>query len=210
MKILILGSTGGTGRQLVAQALERGHLVTAFARIPGKIRTRHDNLKVVRGDVLDGPSVEEAMKGQDAVVCALGHKRWFIPSTILSQGTRNIIRAMEKNGVRRFVCETSLGICDAWWRLGLYYTLFVKWFIVFFYFRDKEKQERLIRESTLDWVVVRPGSLNNGRKRGVYRHGPDVGHWLWTVRISRADVADFMLNQLNPDEYLRTTPGVCW
>ncbi|MDH3253194.1 MAG: NAD(P)H-binding protein, partial [Ignavibacteria bacterium] len=184
--------------------------VTAFARNPSKVRVTHDNLRIVRGDVLDYASVEAAMKGQDAVLCALGHKRWFIPSSILSQGTGNIIQAMETHGVRRLVCETSLGISDSWWRLGLYYTLFVKWFILYFYFRDKEKQERLIKESGLEWIIIRPGALNNGRKRGVYRHGPRVGHWLWTVRISRADVADFMLNHLDSTEYLQSTPGVCW
>jgi uncharacterized protein YbjT (DUF2867 family) len=210
MKLLIIGSTGGSGQQLVSQALERGHQVTAFARNPSKIRFTHDHLKIVRGDVLDYASVDEATQGHDRVLCALGHKRWFIPSGLLSQGTRNIIRAMKAHGVTHLVCETSLGISDAWWQLGLYYTLFVKWFIVYFYFRDKEKQERIIKESGLDWVIVRPGALNNGRKRGIYRHGPQVGHWLWTVRISRADVADFMLNQLDSTEYLRSTPGVCW
>ena len=92
--------------------------------------------------------------------------------------------------------------------MGLYYTLFVIPVIVWFYFRDKERQEALIRNSALDWTIVRPGQLTNGRKRGAYKHGTGLGNYLWTVRISREDVADFMLRQLNDDTYLRKSPSV--
>jgi putative NADH-flavin reductase len=210
VKLLVIGATGGTGRALVQQALERGHHVTAFVRNPTRLALRHERLVVTRGNVLDPPSVEAAVRGQDAVLCALGHKRWLYPNRILSEGTRNLIRAMGSQGVRRLVCETSLGIGDTWGRMGLYYTLFVGVFILPFYFFDKLRQEGLIRGSSLDWIIVRPGALTNGPKRGRLRHGPDVGHWLWTVRISRADVADFMLDQLTDDTYLRRTPGVSW
>ena len=210
MRVLIVGATGGTGRALVADALERGHQVTAFARRPEKVRARHERLTVTRGDVLDKASVDAAVAGQDAVLCALGHKRWLGPTRILSEGTRNLVIAMEWFGVRRLVCETSLGIGDSWGRMGLYYTAFVGVFILPFYFADKVRQERIVRESKLEWVVVRPGALNNGRPRGVVRHGPSVGSWIWTVRISRADVAAFMLDQLTDDRYLRATPGVSW
>jgi len=112
--------------------------------------------------------------------------------------------------VKRLVCETSLGVADSWWRLGAYYTLFVIPFITFFYFRDKAKQERLIKESTVDWTIVRPGRLTNDKKRGIYRHGSNVGHWLLTVSISRADVAEFMLKQLADDNYQRATVAVAY
>jgi putative NADH-flavin reductase len=210
MRLLIVGATGGTGRELVKQALERGHEVTAFVRNPARLPVRHERLGVAQGNVLDFASVEAAVRGQEAVLCALGHKRFFYPTRILSDGTRNLIRAMEQHGVRRLVCETALGIADSWGRMGLYYTLFVGVFILPFYFHDKIRQESLIRRSSLDWVIVRPGVLTNGKKRGVYRHGPHVGHWLWTVRISRADVADFMLAQLTDDTYLRQAVGVCY
>jgi putative NADH-flavin reductase len=210
MKLLVIGATGGTGRALVEQALERGHHVTAFARNPAALAVPHERLAVARGDVLDPAAVEAAVRGQDAVLCALGHKRWFYPNRILSDGTRNLIRAMESRGVRRLVCETTLGIGDTWGRMGAYYTLFVGVFILPFYFFDKVRQERLIRGSSLDWVIVRPGALTDGPKRGRLRQGPDVGHWLWTVRISRADVAAFMLDQVTDDAYLRRAPGVSW
>jgi putative NADH-flavin reductase len=207
---LIVGATGGTGRQLVAQALERGHAVTALVRDPSRFGIDHPQLTVVKGDVLDSASVEMAMRGQEAVVSALGHKRFFYPTRILSEGTRNILRAMEAHGVPRLVCETSLGVGDSAGRMGLYFTLFTIPVILPFYFWDKTRQERLIAESHVEWVLVRPGMLTNSNKRGRLRHGRHVGSFFWTVRISRADVADFMLNQLESDTYLRAAPGVSW
>lgn len=209
-RVLIIGASGGTGRQLVAQALERGHLVTALVRDPSKLRIEHPQLRIARGDVLDYVSVEAAMRGQEAVISALGHKKYFYPTRILSEGTRNLLRAMEAHGVPRLVCETSLGIGNSAGRMGLYYTLFVIPVILPFYFWDKTRQERLIAASKAEWVIVRPGVLTNGKKRGSYRRGRHVGSFLWTVRISRADVADFMLSQLTDDTYLGTAPGVCW
>lgn len=210
MNLLVIGATGGTGRELVSQALEQGHAVTALVRKPENLKLQGKRLTVVKGNVLDMDSVDRAVRGKDAVLSALGHKQWFIPTSKLSEGTRNIVKAMEKNGVKRFICETSLGVGDSRGRLGLYYTLFVIPFIVFFYFRDKKRQEQIIRESSLEWVVVRPGQLTNGQKRGFYRHGGKIGSYLLTVRISRADVADFMLKQLTENSYLRQTPGLAY
>jgi putative NADH-flavin reductase len=208
-RVLVVGATGGTGRQLVAQALERGLAVTALVRDPARLAVVHPRLTVMRGDVLDQTSVDAAVRGQEAVVSALGHKRYYPPNRILSEGTRNLLRAMETHGVHRFVCETSLGVGDSAGRLGMYYTFFTIPVVLPFYYWDKTRQEQLIAASSVEWVIVRPGLLNNGAKRGRYRHGR-VGSFLWTVRISRADVADFMLNQLSSDTYLRTAPGVCW
>src|SRR5437870_6774722 len=103
LRILVIGATGGTGRQLVRQALEQGHQVTAFVRKPKKLKIEHPNLRVVKGNVLDYASVELAVRDQNAVVCALGHKRWFYLNRILSGGTRNILRAMKTCGVPRLV-----------------------------------------------------------------------------------------------------------
>ena len=210
MNLLIIGATGGTGRELVEQALSQGHTVTAFVRNPAKVKIEHERLTVVKGNILEYDSVENAVKGKDAVLSALGHKRWLVKNTILSEGTKSIIQAMEKHGVKRFVCETALGIGDSRGKLGLYYTLFVIPFLLYFYFKDKELQERYIRESNLDWTIVRPGQLTNGRKRGVYRHGPQVGNRFFTVRVSRADVADFMLKQLTDKSYLLKTSGISY
>lgn len=209
-RILIIGSTGGTGRRLVEQALERGYTVTAMARDPSKLCIEHPQLNVLRGDVLDYDSVAAAVEGQDAVVSALGHKRFFYPTRILSDGTRNILKAMEASGVRRFVCETALGFGDTTGRMGLLYTFIVIPLVLPFYFFDKTRQEKLIAASNLDWVIVRPGALTNSAKRGVKHRGSNVGNFITGARISRADVADFMLDQLESDDYLGQSPGISW
>ena len=210
LRILIIGATGGTGRELVRQALEQGHQVTALARKPKKMKLEHPNLRVVKGNVRDYDSIESAMRGQSAVLCALGTKRFFFPNRVVSNGTANILRAMKSCGVPRLVCESSLGIGNSVGRLGLLYTIFVVPLILPFIFYDKVRQEKLIEESETDWVIVRPAVLTNAPARGKYRHGRNVGNYLWTNRIARADVADFMLKQLTDDDYIGSAVGVAW
>lgn len=210
MRVLIVGGTGGTGRALVTQALTRGHDVTALVRDVAKLALRHENLRVVEGDVLDAAAVDSAVAGQEAVISALGHKRFMIPTRILSDGTRHLLAAMQRHGVRRYIGMTALGVGDSWWRMGLSYTLFVTPVILQFYFWDKLRQERLVRASDLDWTIVRPGALTNGKPRGAWRTGPRVGNPIWTVRIARADVAHFLLDQLAGTKHLRDTVAIAW
>ncbi len=164
MKLVVVGGTGATGRQIIKQGLDKGHLITALVRKPEKLKIDHRNLTICQGDVLKPESLVAAFNGHDAVISALGHKKFFIKTNILSKGTENIIAAMKQNNIRRFVCITALGINDSRFKLGLYYTLFVIPFILLFYFLDKEKQERLIQTSDLDWTLVRPAQLTNGKK----------------------------------------------
>ncbi len=206
--ILIIGATGRTGREVVRQALEQGHQVTALVRKPKKMKLEHANLKVVKGNVLDYASIESAMRGQSAVVCAIGTKRFFYPNRVLSKGTANILRAMKSCNVPRLVCESSLGLGNSVGRLGLIFTFFVVPVILPFIFYDKVRQEKLIEESDSDWVIVRPAVLTNAPARGKYRHGRKIGNYIWTNRIARADVADFMLKQLTEDDYIGSAVGV--
>jgi uncharacterized protein YbjT (DUF2867 family) len=210
MRILVIGATGGTGQQLLRKALDLGHEVTALVRKPKRLKIEHPRLRVVKGNVLDYASVESAMQGQNAVVCALGTKRFFFPTRTLSEGTRNILRAMKSCNAPRLICESSLGLGSSVGRLGLLFTFFVVPVILPFIFWDKIRQEKLIEESDTDWLIVRPGVLKNAEARGTYRHGPNLGNFLWSVRISRADVADFMLKQLTNDSLLGTAQAVCW
>ncbi len=210
MKLLVIGGTGKTGREIIQQGLELGHNITALTRNPTKLKLQHRNLKVLKGNVLVPETLENALQGQDAVLCALGHKRFFIKTTILSKGTRNLINAMKTNNVKRFICITSLGINDSRFKLGLYYTLFTIPVILFFYFRDKEKQEKIIKASGLDWTIVRPGQLINRKKRTTYKHGPNLGSYILTKMISRVNVAHFMLSQLEDTTYLHKTPGITY
>jgi putative NADH-flavin reductase len=120
MKLLIFGSTGGVGYQLVKQALEQGHTVTAFARDPAKLDIKHTNLKIVQGDAMDLASVEKAVQDQDAVLCSLGSGT-NTKGKIRSEGTRHIIHAMEKMGVQRFICQTTLGVGDSEGNLNFFW-----------------------------------------------------------------------------------------
>lgn len=208
MKLLIIGGTGKTGQELIKQGLDGGYSITVIARNPKNIKYGNPKLKVVKGDVLVPESIENAFQGQDAVLSALGHKRFFIKTKILSEGTKNVINAMKRHKVKRFICITSLGVNDSRFKLGLYYTLFTIPIILLYYFLDKSKQEKLIKNSNLDWTIIRPGQLTNGKKRTNYKHGPFVGSYILTRMISRASVAHFMLDQLADQTYLRMTPGI--
>lgn len=206
MKIVIFGSTGGTGREIVKQGLEHGHEVTAFARNAAKLNDLwHGELKIIEGDAVDYAAVERAIVGQDAVLSALGSPT-LKKNTVLTEATVNIIKAMEKHGVRRFICETSLGVGDSRDQPGLIFNNLVVPFFLKNAFAEKELQERLIKKSELDWIIVRPGRLTNGNRTGNYRYGLNKSI---TGSVSRADVADFMLRQLNSDEYLHQTPAIC-
>ena len=212
MKLLIFGATGRTGRALVAQALEQGHTVTAFARNPVAITTKHRNLAIVQGDILDYASIERTVERQDAILSALGTKV-LRKNTIISDGTRNIITAMEKSGVKRFVFESSLSIGNSkpqQKQLGLFYNIIVIPLLLRNMFQDKEVQERYIMQSTLDWVIVRPAVLTNGLRTGVYRSGFSATDTPIKAKISRADVADFMLKQLTDDTYIHKAPSLSY
>jgi nucleoside-diphosphate-sugar epimerase len=149
------------------------------------------------------------MRGQSAVLCALGTKRFFY-NRVLSDGTANILGAMKMCNVPRLVCESSLGVGNSVGRLGLLFTFLVVPLILPFIFYDKVRQEKLIEESETDWVIVRPAVLTNAPGRGQYRHGRNIGNYLWTNRIARANVADFMLKQLTDDDYIGSAVGVAW
>lgn len=209
MKLLIVGATGATGLELLEQALEAGDVVTAFARRPAAVQLRHASLRVQQGDILDYCAVETAVRGQDAVLCALG-VRQVGKNTILSDGTRNLIEAMEKMQVRRLIVESSLGVGDSRGQLGPMHNWFVLPFLLRNIFADKETQESLIRASRLEWIIVRPAILTNGPRTGRYKAGFAANNQSIKRKISRADTAEFMLKQLMDDTYLHKTPGLSY
>jgi putative NADH-flavin reductase len=206
MKLVIFGSTGSIGHQLVVQALEQGHTVTAFARNPAKLEIEHANLTVVQGDALDSASVEKTVDGQDAVLCALGSAQ----GTIRSEGTRNIVRAMEKAGVSRFICLSTLGVGDSRANLNFFWKHIMFGLLLRQSYADHVSQEDYVKESRLDWTIVRPGAFTDGDRTGVYRHGFPSTDKTIKGKISRADVADFMLKQLTDRTYLHETPGLSY
>jgi putative NADH-flavin reductase len=207
MKLVIFGATGSIGHQLVVQALEQGHTVTAFARDPAKLEIEHANLTGVQGDALDSASVEKAVDGQDAVLCALGAGA---KGTTRSEGTRNIVRAMEKAGVSRFICLSTLGVGNSRANLSFFWKHIMFGLLLRQAYADHVSQEDLVKESRLDWTIVRPAGFADGDRTGVYRHGFPGTDTTIKGKISRADVADFMLKQLTDRTYLHETPGLSY
>ena len=205
MKILIVGATRGIGRQVLDQALAAGHAVTALVRDTRRLDAQHERLKIVQGDVLDANSVALAMAGQEAVCCSLGVKVPWFYVTVFSEGTRNLLDAMKKSGVRRLVCVTGIGAGDSRGHGGFVYDWFFRPFLARTIYADKDRQEALIRESGVEWVIVRPGFLTNGPLTGRYRAITDLSG-VTAGWISRADVAHFILGELVAPAHLRQTP----
>jgi putative NADH-flavin reductase len=210
MKIAIFGATGKVGRHLVDQALERGDRVTAFVRDPSKLTTqRHERLKVVQGNVQNPKDVEQAVAGTDAVLSALGQTKTS-SKDVLTEGIKNIVAAMNKHGVRRLVSLTGAGVRDPKDEpklvdrvIGSLLKLLQRDLL-----EDAVGAARVIQESDLDWVIVRAPVLNEGEKKGEYRVGY-VGKESGT-RLSRADLAGFMLEQTTDDTYLHQAPMVSY
>lgn len=209
MKLTIFGSSGGTGRQLIKQALEQGHTVTAFARSPEKLDQKHEKLQTAKGDVMDSPLVERAVQGQDAVLCVLGQSA-MSKQKLRAIGTKNIICAMEKTGAKRFVCLSALGVGDSRDVLPFHYKHLIVPLLLGRVYADHKIQENYVKESRLDWIIVRPGILADGERTGSYKHGFAADDKTVTLKISRADVAGFMLKQLTENTYLHKTPCISY
>ncbi|WP_420630613.1 NAD(P)-dependent oxidoreductase [Candidatus Leptofilum sp.] len=204
MKLAIFGATGGTGQEIVKQALDAGHEVTVLVRDPAKLHVKHDKLYLVIGDVLNLEKVEEALAGSEAVCCSLGNTA-HNPDFVVSDGTQNIIAGMTKQHIQRLVVVSALGVGDSRDRVSRSFKMLMKTVLRKAY-EDKERQEQFVRESDLDWIIVRPGGLTNGPATGDYAFGldPDIGG----RQVSRADVAAFVLQQLSDDTFLHQTPAI--
>ncbi|MFD4369720.1 NAD(P)-dependent oxidoreductase [Rhodococcus sp. NPDC058521] len=206
MKIVIFGSTGSVGSHVVEQALRQGHQVTAFTRNPNHVATRHERLTVAQGDVLDSEAVLRAVAGQDAVVVTLGAGR---KGEVRSHGTAAIIDAMQRTGVRRLICQSTLGVGESRDSLNFYWKRIMFGLLLRPAYADHVEQERRVRDSDLDWTIVRPSAFTNGPQTGKYERG--FGYDRMTeLKISRADVADFIVDQLTDESFLRAAPAISY
>ncbi len=207
MKIIIFGATGTIGRHLVDLALSQGHRVTAFARKPMALNLDHRDLTRYAGDVLDRDAVADAVEGHDAVLIALGSGR---KGTVRSVGTKHIVEAMARHGVRRLVCLSTLGAGDSRALLNFFWKRIMFGLLLREAYADHEAQEALVNQSGLDWTLVRPAAFTDGPATGACRHGFPPTEKSLKLKISRADVAGFMLRQLSGDTYLRRSPGLSY
>src|SRR2546423_2719440 len=194
MKLLIIGASRGIGLDLLEQALSAGHEVTALVRNPQSLAVSHENLRVVKGDILDKGSIEKALTGQDAVCVTIGIKVTRKPVSIFSKGTKAVVEAMQNSTCRRLICVTGIGAGDSRGHGGFLYDKIIYPLLLKTIYADKDRQERIVRESGLDWVIVRPGVLTNGPRTGEYRVLTEL-KGVHGGEISRADVADFILRE---------------
>ena len=203
MKLLVLGASGGTGRNLVEQALAANHDVLVLARKPESI-VLVDHLAVQKGDVLDADAVASAVQGCDAVLSAFGPANNREPGTLMSVGVANIIAGCTKHGVKRFVFESGL-MCSDGTGLGVFSRLGVKAVGAIYHKMrdDKRIAEREIQASTLDWIIVRPPALSHRPALGTYKHGVDIAI-NGTKSLPHADVAAFMLRCATDDSLVKT------
>jgi putative NADH-flavin reductase len=207
VKVLIIGATGATGRVLMREALEQGHEVTALARNPSALAPEDHRPRVLQGNALDASEVEAAVADQDAVLSALG-TRSTRPTTLFSQSTHNLISAMNKHGVRRLVCITGIGAGESKGHVGFLYDRIMLPFVVKNIYEDKNRQEEAIKQSDLEWVIVRPARLTDEAAKGEYR--VYLGGSYTAKTISRADVAAFMLAQLTDETYVHKMPVISY
>jgi putative NADH-flavin reductase len=206
--VLIIGASRGIGLETVKAALQAGHSVRALARSARRIRVDHPRLEKMLSDALQMAMVKRALKGVDVVIQSLGlsvgPEIILKPTRFFSEATQTLVTAMKETQVKRLICVTGFGAGDSRGYGGYLYSAAFHLLLGRIY-DDKNVQERIVRRSKLDWVIVRPVILTNGPKTNAYRALVDPHDWTCGF-ISRGDVADFLVMQIDDDGFLHKTP----
>lgn len=215
MKILILGGTGRTGKLAVENALQRGHQVNALVRERNKLKTEHENLHFVVGEPTDESKLREAIEGCDAVLNFLNVSRksdfpWSAlraPKDLISKTMKTVIAICEETNINRVVVCSAWGVAETkkdlpWW---------FRWVIdnsnIGAAYRDHERQEALLKESSLNWTSVRPVGLTNSTKKKRLTVSLD-NNSKPDLTISRNEVAEFFLQTVEESSYIGQTPVI--
>ena len=202
-RLFVLGATGGTGQLVVTGALGQGFEVTAFVRDPTRLRTRSERLRVRVGDITGDESLlKSAMDGQDAVISLIGVGNSFKSGGIIEQATPRILRSMTASGVRRLVFTSAFGVGETRRDVPAIPRLFMRTLLRDVY-QDKEAGEQALRRSQVDWTIVYPARLVDRPATGRYRVGQRL-QLSGFPSIGRADLAEFLLGQVNDTRYVRT------
>ena len=202
MKLLVFGASGKTGREVVRQALARGYMVTAFVRQTARLPIAHANLRLVAGEISNPEAIARVVAGQTAVISTLGVGQPMTHDQTVIEGVRAIARAAEQASVERLLYLSFIGVQDsrdaAGFVLRQLATTLLRHEVA-----DHEVKEAAIIASFVDWTIVRPPKLTNGRLTAAYRVGEDIRARSPLPLMSRADVADFMLRQLTDAAFIR-------
>ena len=208
MKILILGSTGGTGQQLILQSLEHNYEVTALARDPSKLNVRHPMLTVVKGNVLDKNLLAQIVAGKDAVISALGVGRSLKSGDLMTNAVNLLIPAMTDEKVSRLILLSAFGVGETFIQASFIQKLVFRLPLRNMY-SDKAKADEQVRNSKLDWTLVYPALLTNKPRTGKYKVGEKLP-MKGMAKISRADVADFMVRELADNSFIKKCPIIVY
>ncbi len=208
--IAVLGASGGIGFQIVKMALKYGHNVTAILRTPSKLTIVHPNLKIVKGDIMKPETLEKHLYDKDAVISAIG-KNSLKETTLYSAGNKNLLAVMEKTNTKRvfFISAAGLEINPSFNLFVKLTTKFVLQNLLRNMFADLEKMEGIVKESHQNWTIVRPPSLTNKPFTGHYRFS--INSFLKKgLKISRADLADFIINNIANESIYKKTVEVAY
>ena len=210
MNLMIIGAGGGIGKQTVRAALAEGHRVVAVLRHPEKLPLRHPDLEVVQGDILRPETFDAYLRNQDAVVSAIGIKGTG-PTTLYSQGTALLLDRLKENGPRRayFISASALVVSPMQTRFVRWFTRSVLQKVLRNMYADLLLMEREIKESDVDWTIVRPPRLTDGPPKRTYRFAVN-GFLKNCLSISRADLADYILRNLTNRETYKATVEVAY
>lgn len=208
MRITIFGATGTTGQMLTEQALSQGHEVVAYARSPEKLTINHKRLEIVQGGLTDQSAIEGSIEGSDAVISILG-PTGASKGLPISKGMQHIVHAMQKQNVRRIIATATPSAADPHDKFDLKFAvaiLIVRLFIHSAY-QDIVQTAEIIRRTNLDWTIVRLPLLNSKLKQDRINIGY-IGEGKINLPLSRADLVDFLLAQLEDGTYIQKAPAI--
>lgn len=204
MKIALFGATGGTGTALIQQALSQGHSITALVRDPAKY-AGPDAVTIIEGDARDSVATAKVLEGADVAISTLGNFNRK-PNTEVSDATKTVIAAMEAGGPKRLIVVSTIGVGDSYKPLRSFmFKRVVIGLAAKEIWKDRERQEDVIRASTLQWTIARPGGLTDDPFTGVYQVVGGGDPQPKKISIPRADVADFCLKAASDDTYVHRT-----
>jgi putative NADH-flavin reductase len=209
MKIAVIGASRGIGRALVEYALQEGCEVNALVRDPQKFDLEHSLLTVVEGDARSADAIQRVIEGADAVCTCLGIMPTFKPVDLFSLSGRLIIDAMKEAGIRRLICVTGIGAGDSRGHGGFVYDRILNPLLLKTIYADKEREEELVRNSGLEWTIVRPGFLTNGAMTEECRALTNL-EGITAGKISRADTAHFILQEIREPRFIGETPLITY